>query len=201
MGDAARRKAEIAALKSRDAEWLAGLSPDENIIATVAQKTYDKLVGERGVKEACYNLAFFLFEHLRRKYSIEVKIVVGWVNDGLWEGATSHAWVEYAGKKIDISLTKTSHPDEQPSGDLIILDHIVKRGKVSYQYWPTIPEKAEKVLKEMGASSPEVNNIIMKKEREHLRILNLSKTPEGVAEYFRSAPKDMTYDALARIVG
>jgi len=151
--------------------------------------------------EGCYNLTFFIFEHLRRKYGINVKIVVGWVNDGQWEGGTSHAWTEYKGKKIDIALHKTSHPKEQPPGDLIILDHIVKRGLVSYQYWPTLPDEAARVLEKMRASSPELSSVIAHKEREHQTILALSATQDGVADYFRQAPSNMNYEALARIVG
>jgi hypothetical protein len=201
MGQAARRKTEIAALKSRNTEWFATLSPEEKIIAEVAQKTYDKVVCELRMTEACYNLAFFLFEYLRRKHAIEVKIIVGWVNDGQWDGATSHAWVEYEGKKIDISLAKTSHPEEQPPGNLIILDHVVKRGLGSYHYWPTLPEKAATALEEMRATSAELSEVIAHKEKEHQKIFALSIAPDGVAQFYQKAPQNMNYDALARIVG
>ena len=60
MGEAARRKAEIAALKAKNAAWLNTLSPEERTIATVAQKTYDFVVVGMSMTEACYNLAFFL---------------------------------------------------------------------------------------------------------------------------------------------
>lgn len=201
MGEAARRKAEIVILKARNVAWLATLSPGQRIIADVAQATYDKVVSGLGMTEGCYNLTFFLFEHLRRKHGIDVKIVVGWVNDGQWEGATSHAWAEYEGKKIDIALHKTSHPEAQPPGDLIILDHVVKRGLVSYRYWSTLPKEAARALEKMRVSSPELSSVVAHKEREHQKILALSTTQAGVADYFRQAPSNMSYEALARIVG
>ena len=201
MGEAARRKAEIAALKSRNSQWFATLSPKEKIIVEVAQKTYDKVVCGLNMTEGCYNLAFFLFEHLRRKHSIELRIMVGWVNDGQWEGATSHAWVEFEGKKIDISLNKTSHPEAQPPGDLIILDHVVKRGLVSYHYWPSLPEEAANALEVMRATSSELNALIAHKEQEHQKMLEFSMAPDGVTEFYRNAPRNMNYDALALIVG
>ena len=84
--------------------WLDSLSPIERTIAVVAQATYDRVVVGMSMTEACYNLAFFLQEHLRRKHEIQTEVVVGWINDGQWEGAASHAWLEYHGKKTDISL-------------------------------------------------------------------------------------------------
>lgn len=201
MGQAARRKAEIADLKSRNHEWFASLSPEGKIVAEVAQRTYDKVVCELKMTEACYNLAFFLFEYLHRKHAIKVKIIVGWANDGKWDGATSHAWLEYEGKRIDISLAKTSHPEEQPPGDLIILDHVVKRGVVSYQYWQTLPEKAATALEEMRATSAELSSVIARKEQEHQKMQELSMSPDGVEQFYRNAPRNMNYDALARIIG
>ncbi len=201
MGEAARRKAEIAALKTKDALWLASLSPEEKIIAKVSQTAYEKIVGMLGMTEGCYNLAFFLYEYLRRKHGIQTKIVVGWVNDGQWDGATSHAWVEYQEKRIDISLHKTSHPDAQPSGDLVILDHVVRQGEVTYAYWPTLPEGAAKVLEAMRGESPALNEVITHKEREHRRISALALTKDGVGEYFGKAPDSVSYEFLARMVG
>lgn len=200
MGEAARRQAAIAELKAKNAIWLGSLSPEEGLIAEVAKATYDKVVGGLGMTEGCYNLAFFLHEHLHRKHGIQVKIVVGWVNDGLWDGATSHAWVEYKGKKIDIALHKTSHPDAQPSGDLIILDYIVKPGKVAYTYWLTLPEGAARKLELMRRSSPEWEAIIKHKEIEHQRMLELSLMPGGAEEYLRHAPATNNYEFLARVV-
>ena len=197
MGEAARRKSEIATLKTKNKLWMDSLPREERIVAEVAQSAFDKIVIERGMTEGCYNIAFFLYEHLRRKHGIETKIIIGWVNDGLWDGATSHAWVEYQGKKIDISIHKTSHPEAQPSGDVIILDHIAKRGKVSYTYWPTLPVEAEKALDRMCRNSPELKAIFTHKEAEHQTMLTFASSQDGVAEYFRHAPPNNKYEFLA----
>lgn len=201
MGEAARRKATIAALKTRNTEWLNSLSPEERVIATVAQATYDRVVVGMSMTEACYNLAFFLQEHLRRQHNIQTEVVVGWINDGEWDGAASHAWLEYQNKKTDISLHKTSRPDAQPSGDLIILDNVVKRGDCHYTYWRELPAAAEEELRQMGSSSHEVAEIIAHKDREHAKILALAKLPNGAEEYFREAPPQCRYEYLARVVG
>ncbi|WP_150428101.1 hypothetical protein [Dechloromonas sp. CZR5] len=201
MGEAARRRAEIAALKVRNAVWLDSLSPIERTIAVVAQATYDRVVVGMSMTEACYNLAFFLQEHLRRKHEIQTEVVVGWINDGQWEGAASHAWLEYHGKKTDISLHKTSHPDSQPPGDLIIIDHVVKRGECAYTYWTDLPAAAEQELRCMRNESQELAGIVAHKDREHARIHELSKLPDGANQYFRDAPPQCSYEYLARVVG
>ncbi|MDD5056501.1 MAG: lasso peptide biosynthesis protein [Sideroxydans sp.] len=200
MGEASRRKAEIVALKAQNENWLASLSGDEKTVATVALATYTKIVETLGMTEGCYNLAFFLYEHLRRKYGISVRVVVGWINDGEWDGAASHAWVEYQGKKIDISMHKTSHPDAQPPGDLIILDYLFRRGKATYTYSETLSESAAKELDKMR-SNPTYAPVIAHKQMEHNLMLARSASQEGVNEYFANAPLSNKYESLARLVG
>lgn len=201
MGEAARRKTEIANLKAKNAVWLDSLPPEERVIATVAQATYDCVVEGMSMTEACYNLTFFLQEHLRRKHNIQTEVVVGWVNDGRWDGAASHAWLEYQGKRTDISLHKTSQPDCQPPGDIIILDHVVKNGECVYTYWKELPASAAQELKRMAKESPELAVIIAHKDREHMRIHSLSKLPNGAVQYFRDAPPQCSYEYLAQVVG
>ncbi|UDM18913.1 hypothetical protein [Vogesella sp. XCS3] len=200
MGEAARRKAEILVIKAQGDIWLAGLSSEEKAIAAVAQRTYDGIVGRLGMTEGCYNLAFFLQAYLQRVHGIKVDVVVGWVNDGQWGGATSHAWIEYQGKKIDISLNKTSNPEAAPPGDMIILDRVVHPGKVSYTYWPTLPDHAAAVLSEMAADHPEVGAIIDHKNREHERMQALARMPGGADLYFKDAPPNCSYSFLAGYV-
>lgn len=201
MGEAKRRKVEIAALKAKDANWLASLQPEERIVAEVSLATYNKVVVGLEMTEGCYNLAFFLNEYFRQKHDIGVNVVVGWINDGSWEGAASHAWVEYQGKKIDIALHKTSHPDIQPSGDLIILDHIARSGTVPYTYWQTLPDRAARALEQMRSETPELEAIIVHKETEHRKMLELASKQGGAREYLRQAPPTNNYEFLSKIVG
>jgi hypothetical protein len=198
MGEAARRKAAIEALKTRNVLWLASLSPVEQLIANAAQRAYDGIVVGLGMTEGCYHLAFFLREYVRLQHSIELDVIVGWVNDGQWDGATSHAWLEYEGKKIDISLHRTSHPDAQPPGDLVVLDHAIRKGAVTYQYWVVLPERARFALKQMEEDSPELSALIRKKADEHQRMVEFSKSPNGAAEYLSQAPSEGSYAALLR---
>ncbi len=197
MGQANRRKVEIAAFKARNDTWLSMLTLTERTIADVAIKAYEKIVIGLGMTEACYNLAFFLCEYMRRECDIELNIIVGWINDGTWNGATSHAWVTFEGKKIDISLHKTSHPDVQLSGEVIILDHIFHTGKVKYTYWSEMPDTAAKALAE---SSRDLTfaRILAQKNQEHNALAALASSQEGVNEYFKHAPRGNSYDFLAQ---
>ena len=195
MGEAARRKAQIEALKARNRLWQESLQPIEQTIAIAAQRAYDRIVVDLDMTEGCYHLAFFLEEYLRRHHNIKLRIVVGWVNDGQWHGGTSHAWLEYQDKKIDISLHSTSYPDAQPSGDLIILDHVVKRGAVTYQYWPALPEEARRAFERME-EDPDLAAVIRHKAEEHARMLEFSTMPNGAEEYLRGAPPEGSYAAL-----
>jgi hypothetical protein len=57
--------------------------------------------------------------------------VIGWAMHG--DILFAHAWAEINNKRIDLSLQQVSNQDV-PTGDLLILDHVVEPGKVSYQY-------------------------------------------------------------------
>lgn len=201
MGQAKRREVEIASLKARTNNWLISLPQDEKVVAEVAMATFNSVVIKLGMTEACYNLSFFLSEYLRRKHGIIVNVVVGWVNDGTWDGAASHAWLEYKGKKIDITLYKTSHPDIQPPGDLIVLDYIIQPGKVTYTYWQTLPEKAAITLELMRSSDKNLETLLKHKENEHQKMFELASRQDGAEEYLRQAPTTNNYEFLSRAVG
>ena len=200
MGEASRRKAEISALKARTETWKDSLVDEERLIAQVAETAYNKIVIGRGVTGGCYHLAFFLRKFLWQQHGIVVNIAVGYINDGQWDGATSHAWLEYEGKKVDISLHKTADALDNPVGDLIILDFVLKKGAVSYAYWKEMPAKALLALSEMSRSSADLADTIAFKDREHQKIVELSQNDEGIETYFRGAPDSGTYEFLSGLM-
>ncbi|RQN40792.1 Rho GTPase-activating protein [Paraburkholderia tropica] len=200
MGEAARRKAEIQALKNRRGTWLDSLNDEERTVVKVAGDLYDKFVNRYNFTEGCYLLSFFLREYLRREHSIHVDVVVGWVNDGTWDGASSHAWVEFCGRKVDISLHKTSHPDVQPPGDLILLDYVEKKGLASYSYWKELQAQHATTLTEMRKSDSEFDRVVARKDAEHQRMCDFAAMTDGAAKYLSSAPRQLNYDALAKML-
>ena len=201
MGEAKRRKAEIERLKRAEEEWLIGLTPAERTVAEVARRTHAQLVERRGLIGGCYLLAFFLNELLQSKYSIETELVVGWVNDGTWPGVASHAWIEFGGKKTDISLTRTELPESQIPGDLIILDRVIRPGAAKYVYYREAPPEALQHIQQLVRLGDFPLDGVEAKDREHAYVSDLSKTREGIRTYFGRNPPDRTFEALARAVG
>jgi hypothetical protein len=199
MGEATRRKAEIEKLKSRESDWFARLSGDEKIVAEVAKAAFKKIVVERNMTGGCYNLAFFLREYLKREKGINVKMVVGWVTDDSWEGAISHAWIEYGGRKTDISLWHTEFPEHQLPGSVIIHDFDFRRGVTDYTYQRELPQSSRDYL-DLASRNAEFGHQYKHKETEHLMIKGLAEKAGGATEYFSSAPTEMKYETLAEVL-
>lgn len=197
MGEAKRRKAEIDAIKRASIEWREGLTPSERIIADVAEWLHQRLVVERGFVGGCYHLAFFLRIYLQRQHGIDVKPVVGYVNDGTGPIMASHAWVEYNGKKTDLSLSRTEHGDHQPTGALIVLDHVVRRGEATYTYHTERSREALEAEREFAETDNETRQIVARKDAEH-ELMSSRALDDGLIErYLASAPRHLNYEALA----
>lgn len=201
MGEAKRRKAEIQALQSAHQEWLAGLLPTERTGADVALQAYERIVQRKSLVGGCYLLAFFLHEYLHSQRQIQTELVVGWVNDGTWPGMASHAWIELGGKKIDISLVRTEHPDAQVPGDLIILDRIIRPGKARYTYYRERSVEALAHLQQAIRDGYLTAEATERKDKEHSHVLAMSRSPASVRQFLDSAPADRNFRALAALMG
>jgi hypothetical protein len=124
MGDVKRQRAA-------QAKWYAGLTPDERTIADACDLLHERLNQQAGFVRACYFYAMFLRKFLRQEKDILVTPIVGWAAYG--HNLFGHAWVEYDGKLIDLSLTQTSNPIVAPAGPLIVLDRAIGKG-AAYDY-------------------------------------------------------------------
>jgi hypothetical protein len=197
MGEAKRRKAEIEPLKNQESNWLAVLDGSEKIVAEVAINAFKHVVLARNITGGCYNLAFFLREYLKREKKIDVEMVVGWLTDDSWEGGISHAWIEYKGKRTDISLWCTEHPDVQLPGAAIIQDFKYRNGIAEYAYHRELPVSARAYL-DNAAKDAAFGAAYRHKDAEHLKIKCLAEKDGGADEYFSNAPIGMRYEDLAR---
>lgn len=197
MGDAKRRVREIAELKARLDIWKASLSPDALTIFDLAMRLDERLVRRRGFTQGCYHLAFFMSHHLRHK-GIEVNPVVGWVNDGLWDGITSHAWIEYEGKITDVSLTATSNPDACPVGALLVHDYAVRPGVANYTYFrDEDPEVARRC--NWLSAHPQLSEVHAEKLVEHKKIQRIA-IEKKFAEYLAKAPVGGRYQDILALI-
>lgn len=200
MGEAKRRMAEISRLKEEQKAWRASLSPAQREIATLAERIDERLVRGRTFVGGCYHLAFFMTYHLLQ-HGIKVQPVVGWVNDGLWDGMTSHAWIEFEGKKTDTSLTEVEHGVAVPTGALIIHDQIVRRGQAAYNYYPHGDEEVERALLRLR-EDPRYRTRIAAKEQEHAGMMAVAGDPAAIEHYlFKLAPLGVRHPDLAAIIG
>lgn len=197
MGEAQRRKAEIEKVSRLYTDWLATLTQSEREVAQVSMRAHERIVKGKRLLGACYLLSFFLHQYLKRKKGIETTVVVGWVNDGTTPVMISHAWLEFDGKKTDITLTHTEHPDAQLTGELIILDHVVRSGRVKYTYHRQRTMEAVTALQKIREEMPWA---IDAKEAEHLQMEETSRSEAMIQKYLNAAPNDRNYDALARLL-
>lgn len=202
MGEARRRKAAIEQLKKAGAEWEASLSSEERTIKEVALRVHQYLVTDRDYTGGCYHLAFFLHRYLHDRKGIDTEVCVGYVNDGAGPIMTSHGWLVYRGRKTDISLTKTEVPEAQLPGGLLVLDHVLKRGKANYTYHAERDEAALVAVRALLDSDLDVmtRRAIENKESEHLQMQTMVGRPELIQRYLQSAPGLLSYDTLAAAI-
>lgn len=197
MGQAKLRRDEIAQLKERNAVWRAALTADELVIADTAERLDERLVRGMRFSEGCYHLAFFMTQYLADR-GIVVQPTIGWVNDGTWQGMTSHAWIEFHGKKTDVSLTCTTRPDAVPTGALIIHDHIVRKGTAAYSYFYNDDPAVQAGIEWMERDQ-ELSELHAYKEAQHAQMLTIA-TEQRYAEYLSKAPAGTRYTDLVRLI-
>lgn len=199
MGQAKLRAKEIALLKEQAAAWLNALSSEERIIVQLAERLDERLVRGRMFSEGCYHLAFFMTKYLATK-NLSVTPIVGWINDGTWQGMASHAWIEFNGKKTDVSLTSTSHPEEQPTGALIVHDRILRKGMADYSYYRDDDPNAQAGIEWMH-TIPEWKSMLAFKEEQHSQMREIAKAGQSAIDsYLSMAPQGVKYADLARLV-
>ncbi|MDD5366625.1 MAG: hypothetical protein PHR30_14905 [Gallionellaceae bacterium] len=197
MGEAKRRAQAIAELKEKQVLWREGLTEAERLILNLAERLDERLVRGRRFSEGCYHLAFFMTHYLSLK-AVEVDPIIGWVNDGTWMGMTSHAWIEFKGKKTDASLTYTTDPKAQPTGALIVHDHVLRKGMATYSYFQNDDPRVSQSIEWMR-DVPQLNQVLEHKFSEHHQVMAIAEE-HRVEKYLSKAPAGARYADLARIV-
>ena len=198
MGEAKRRKAEISGLHEAEQAWRKGLSSVEGLIVALAERVVERIVLGRNFTEGCYHLAFFMAHFLEQR-GVHVTPVVGWISDGTWEGLASHAWIEYEGKKVDVSLVRTSDRENQPYGEMLVLGRVLRKGDVAYQYFqPGDPEI--ELRNERVRSMPMLKAVFEHKLEEHKKMEHIAGSRD-FANYLRGAPQGGRYEDFLRYIG
>lgn len=146
----------------------------------------------------CYHLAFFMTRYLAKK-GINVTPIIGWVNDGTWQGVTSHGWIEFNGKTTDASLTRTDIRDIQPRGDFIVLDRILRPGDASYSYHKNEDPFVASALNWMRLQ-PTYASILLQKEIEHQTMISISSSHDAMDSYLSRAPRGSNFQDFCAII-
>ena len=191
MGEANRRKRELAL-------WLELLSPDERKIVKVARALVDRFIRPLRSTGMCYRMTAFLTERLAVD-GVTVEPVIGYINDGTDEVMISHAWIEFAGKRTDVTLGITEHPEEQLAGEVIVVDRVVAQGQ-QYSYHRQMTEAGRLALELMRAK-PEVRAVLEAKEVEHATMSAMMQTSQRRRDFLDAAPDGWTYDRIANVIG
>ncbi len=176
--------------------WKESLSQDERTVFAVAEAVHKNIVKALGVTGMCYRLAFFLADFLRQEHGIIAEPVVGYLNDGESELMISHAWIEFNGKKTDLSLTQTENPAAQLPGPLLILDRAFGTSRANYTYHREQTEASARLVG-MLTSDPRYRDAVRNKELEHQRMAEIALSWSAMRQYLDAAPDRMGYGALA----
>lgn len=190
MGQAKQKAAAMS-------KWLDGLSDEEKIVHRVARDLFDKVIKPRNVTGMCYHSVFFLNEYLREKHGIATLPVIGYVNDGTDDIMMSHAWLDFGGRKTDVSLAVTEHPDVSPAGELIVLDKVIKVGH-KYSYHHDMGTAGLRALQSIRASGGQA--IVEHKLQEHLLMVARAKDPALIRPYLDAEPNGFDYLKIVKLI-
>lgn len=181
--------------KSKAGSWLSQLDPSERIVANVAITAFEEIVLPMQMTGGCYYFAFFLREFLKVEYGIQVEMVVGWLDDKPLP--VSHAWIEYNGKKTDISLGAVMKSNGNFSAPVIIHDIGYRTGGDDYSYLRVVSHPA-RMAHAAAANDPNYGPIYKEQETTRREIKDWLKTPTGTAEFFaRAEDPILRYEILA----
>lgn len=110
----------------------------------------------------------------------------------------SHAWLDYNGRKTDVTLARTERPDIMPIGQVIILDRVVHSGH-AYSYH--LEQSARGLAAETGMlQEPQSAEVVNMKRAEHLAMTARANDASVMRTFLDSAPDRMTFDMLKAVV-
>lgn len=174
---------------------LESYSNEEKIIFNLANRIHTRLILGMGVVGLCYYATFLLRAILEKEYKIKSDAIVGYINDGETDHMMSHAWLEYGGKKTDLTLTRVNEPNL--TGPLLILDQKFEdRGAAEYTYHLQTNAAGERAEQEGIAAG--YGALVKHKKQEHAKMGALAGLPiEQLIDFLNTAPFG-TYDEIVK---
>jgi hypothetical protein len=190
MGQAKRRAAE-------EQKWIDSLTESEREIVATADALIRRFLEPLGATGMCYRMTFFQHLYLAEK-GIGTVPVVGYVNDGTDDVMISHAWLEYNGKKTDVTLFTTANAELNRPGPISFLDRIVRNGHAyTYHLDQTPPGLAAEI---QFLRDPRAAEIINQKRAEHAAMLGRAKDASVMRIFLDFAPDGFTFCKIKAVV-
>jgi hypothetical protein len=178
-------------------KWLAGLTDDERDCADAALRLLRQFIDPAEATGMCYRLTFFLHLYLTGK-AIATEPVIGYVNEGTDDIMVSQAWLEFGGKKIDLTLGRTERPDLNLPGEILILDYPFRPGHGHTYHLKRTSEAI--AVEERWLKDPDSADLVKHKAAEHERMIRMSSNPHEMRRFVDSAPDCLTFARLASII-
>ncbi len=194
MGQANAKK---RAYEKAKAGLLASCNADETIVANSAIRLFENFILPKNYTGGCYLITFTLQRFLEREHGIKATPVVGYVNDGTDDIMISHAWLDYGGRKTDLTLHVLEHQQVLNNGPVVVLDQPLRFGKVTYSYHRERSLAGLAAVQRMMAD-PQISSVVRQKEEEHLRMTAVSKSASLIDAFLTGAPGEVSYEVMAR---
>ncbi|NYT41002.1 hypothetical protein HZY97_09565 [Sphingomonas sp. R-74633] len=190
MGEATQRARAYGEAK---AGLFAGLAdPQSHAVATAAIQLFERFVLPNRYTGGCYLTTMFLHRYLADERGIITVPVVGYVNDGTDDIMISHAWNEYQGRKVDITLNLVD-PQISLSGDLLVLDHALRPGRAVYSYHAALNAAGEAANAAIESGGGFPAQLLRHKQAEHEGIVAKMAQPALMVQHQALAPPGLRY--------
>ncbi len=193
MGEAKRRAAAYIQAKST---LLGASSGEALVVAEAAIKLFEGFILFTRYTGGCYLTTMILHRFLEEERGIGTEPVVGYVNDGTDDIMISHAWLEHAGRKVDLTLHLTEHCS---TGALIVLDQVLRNGQLTYSYHRE-QTSAGIAQEQVMLRDPQLAPIVWNKRVEHETMIGFTRNPDAMTRYLAAAPREQGYEAMARVL-
>ncbi len=194
MGEASQRAHVYAKAKARLFSDV-GAVADARVVAEVATALFERFVLPRRYIGGCYLTTMFLHRYLLAERGISTDPVLGYVNDGTDDIMISHAWIEHNGRKVDVTLHLTD-PRQSLSGDLIVLDHLLRRGAATYSYHRDLTPAGLAAYQEMERAGGFPAQLLRHKQAEHRLMSETMLDCDAMARHQASAPPGLHYSDM-----
>lgn len=194
MGEAKRR---AGAYEEAKRKLLGSLTGNPAIVAETAIMLFEGFILPNRYTGGCYLTNMILHCFLKDELGIETEVVVGYVNDGTDDIMISHAWLEHAGLKTDLTIHRTEA--HQFQGPLLVCDQVLSSGNATYTYYRQRTQAG--LVEDMRMlADPGLAAIASHKAEEHQVMLVRAKNPVLMKAYLDSAPEDQGYEAMASVL-